>query len=277
MEVYEYGSGSPTVGIVGGIHGDEPETAEVVRQLVEEFERDEEPLNGTVKLIIANERALDAGVRYTDTDLNRVFPGNSNSNLYEERLAADIIDELRGLTAVLSLHSTHSAPPPFAISSNPDHSANRNTILSLPVEYVVDTSALRNGSLDTQIEQTVELEAGEQLTESVVENGIVGSKNFLKAHNVLHNNVKHTNTRIVEVYEELEKQNGCPNVYYNNFEHISEGTVIAEDDGIEHTAKTDKVTPVLMSEQGYEDIFGLLGEFSGTITPEEAQQRKSSN
>ena len=183
--------------------------------------------------------------------------------------------ELRGLTAVLSLHSTHSAPPPFAISSNPDHSANRNTILSLPVEYSVDTSALRNRSLDTQIEQTVEFEAGKQLTESVVNNGIEGAKNFLKAHNVLPDNVKHSSTKVVEVNEELEKQNGCPNVHYNNFERISEGSIIAEDDGIKHIAETGEVTPVLMSEQGYKDIFGLLGRFSSTITPNEVQQKKS--
>ncbi len=52
--------------------------------------------------------------RYLDTDLNRSFPGDADSESRETRLAAAIASELRDCT-VLSLHSTQSYDGMFAL------------------------------------------------------------------------------------------------------------------------------------------------------------------
>ena len=78
MDVYELGEGEPEVAVVGAIHGDEPCGARAIRRLLDadpEFER-------PVRLIVANEAALDAGVRYLDADLNRGCPGDPESDAH---------------------------------------------------------------------------------------------------------------------------------------------------------------------------------------------------
>jgi len=71
MRIETLGEGDPEVAVVGGIHGDEPSGETIVERIED---RVADP-NGTVQLVVANERALAAGVRYTEQDLNRSFPG----------------------------------------------------------------------------------------------------------------------------------------------------------------------------------------------------------
>ena len=59
MRIYELGEGTPEVAVVGGIHGDEPCGPLAIRRLLAAEPAVERPL----KLIIANEPALEAGQR----------------------------------------------------------------------------------------------------------------------------------------------------------------------------------------------------------------------
>jgi len=104
METIDRGSASSArVAIVGGIHGDEPAGERIVRRLADELDEegkgsgDEEGGDGIIRLIVANEPALAAGTRYTDTDLNRAFPGDTDSDEYE-RARARLAAELEGWT-----------------------------------------------------------------------------------------------------------------------------------------------------------------------------------
>ena len=110
MEVFEVGEGTPEIAVVGGIHGDEPCGVRAVERLLaddEEFER-------SVKLIIANEEALEVGERYVERDLNRAFPGDPDGDTHEGRLAHRLQQELTGCTT-LAIHSTQSYAEPFAV------------------------------------------------------------------------------------------------------------------------------------------------------------------
>ncbi len=73
----------PTVGITGGIHGDEPDTVEYVRRFVEHLR--DTPLKGTVLAVsCANPLAYESRSRNTPNDmidLNRVFPGDPDGLL----------------------------------------------------------------------------------------------------------------------------------------------------------------------------------------------------
>jgi predicted deacylase len=265
MRLVERGSGRPRVAVVGGIHGDEPAGERIVEQLIDDLQVD----HGTVQLIIANERALAVGKRYTDSDLNRVFPGDLESDDYETALAPRMIDILDGADAVLGIHTSKSAPPPFAIYSELTESVRR-TVTAMPVEYVLNSGSLRSTTMDSIVPHTVSLEAGHQGSEEAVDFGLEATKSFLRAHEVLQDQPPDfTEVTLVEGHEEVPKGGGTPEVNYRNFEEMEVGSVFASDDEVVHQVESEDLVPVLASEDGYADIFGVYGTFEGTIEPPE--------
>ncbi|MFB6159174.1 MAG: succinylglutamate desuccinylase/aspartoacylase family protein, partial [Candidatus Nanohalobium sp.] len=103
MKTTVRGSGEPEIVVVGSVHGDEPAGKNAVEKVLEE----ESEFRRPVKFIIANEKALEEGERFIDRDLNSSFPGDPDSSRYEDRLAAEITEEVKGKT-VIDLHSTRS-------------------------------------------------------------------------------------------------------------------------------------------------------------------------
>lgn len=263
MRIVERGSGLPRVAVVGGIHGDEPAGEHIVEQLIDDLVVD----HGTVQLIVANERALATGERYTDTDLNRAFPGDIESDQYETALAARLLDILDGADAVLAIHTSKSAPPPFAIFSKLTDSVRRS-VTAMPVEYVLDSGSLRSTTLDSVVPHAVSLEAGHQGSQQAVEFGLEGAKAFLRAHGVLQDEPpEFTEVTLVTGHEEVPKGSGTPEVNYRNFERMEVGSVFARDDEVVHEVESEGLVPVLASEDGYDDIFGIYGTVDGTIEP----------
>jgi predicted deacylase len=263
MRLIERGSGSPRVAIVGGIHGDEPAGERIVEQLREEVE----VADGTLQLVVANEPALDVGKRYTETDLNRTFPGDIDSDTYETALAPRLTKILEGAEVVLALHTSQSVPPPFAIYSELTETVRRS-VTGMPVEYVVDAGNLRDTTLDSMLPNTISLETGKQGSEEAVDFGIEACREFLRVHGILDDKEPtHTETTVVTADEEVPKGGGTPEVYYRNFEEIPEGEVFARDDVYTHRVETSGRVPVLASEDGYDDIFGLYGRITGTLDP----------
>jgi predicted deacylase len=267
METIDRGSaGSARVAIVGGIHGDEPAGERIVRRLADELDADGTG-SGSVRLIIANEPALAAGTRYTDTDLNRAFPGDADSDEYERALAPRLAVELEGMDAVLALHTSHSAPPPFAIYSAATPSVRRS-VTAMPIDYVLDASGLRGTTLDSTIPHTVSIEVGKQGTEEAAEFGYEATLAFLRAHGAIDDaQPTFSETTVVAGDREVPKGGGEPHVHFANFEQIPVGAVFAEDDEYTHTVDEEGVVPVLASEEGYEEIFGIYGRVTGTLEP----------
>ncbi len=87
-------------GIVACIHGNEKIGLEAIKILAKM-----NPENAQLKFIIANKLAIKLDKRFIDEDLNRVFPGKSDGN-HEERLAVEILHELKDCDYVLDIHST---------------------------------------------------------------------------------------------------------------------------------------------------------------------------
>ncbi|WP_096395365.1 succinylglutamate desuccinylase/aspartoacylase family protein [Halorubrum trapanicum] len=275
-------AGSARVAIVGGIHGDEPAGVRIVERLAAELSPldptdgggvdggrngdDAEP-EGLVRLILANEPAIEAETRYTDADLNRAFPGDADSEEYERALAPRLAAELEGFDAVLALHTSHSAPPPFAIFSDLTESVRR-TVTGLPVDHVVDASGLRSTTLDSTIPHTVSIEVGRQGSEAAVEFGHEACHAFLRVHDALADEPPtFSETVVVKGSEEVPKGGGEPRVHFANFEAIPEGAVFAEDDVYTHRVEEPGVVPILASERGYDDIFGMYGRVTGAVKP----------
>lgn len=97
----------PTLGLVGGIHGDEPLGPETVRQVMASI--DPARLRGAiVALPVANAYALQALTRNQPldmTNLNRIFPGDPDGTITEQ-LAHVLCEELAGSwDALIDFHS----------------------------------------------------------------------------------------------------------------------------------------------------------------------------
>ncbi len=105
MRVAQLGSGTPEIAVVAGIHGDEPCGVRAVERLLDDPPAVERP----VKLVVANETALERRVRFVDEDLNRTFPGDPNAKTHEGQLAHRLVEELEGVSP--SRCTRHRATP----------------------------------------------------------------------------------------------------------------------------------------------------------------------
>jgi succinylglutamate desuccinylase len=259
MKVTTLGDGPASVAIVAAIHGDEPAGVRPIDRLLEETPVVERP----VKLIVANEEALERNVRYLDEDLNRAFPGSPDAGTHEGRLAARLETELEGCTT-LSIHSTQSHDEPFAVA-NRLVDPIRDLIPRLPVTAVVETGSFVQGRLFESVGSLVEVEAGLQGTDEAAENADRIARAFLVATGVLPGTVP---TRELPVFRLTDQVSKVPadryDVFVENFERVAAGEAFAAADGVE-TVADEEFYPVLMSPDGYGDVYGYAADRVGTI------------
>lgn len=86
--------------VIGGMHGNEPLGQQVVKLFREKPIKD-------VATSLANEEAIKANVRFIGSDLNRSFPGDETSNIYEVKRAAEIVEMTKGYDIVIDFHNTN--------------------------------------------------------------------------------------------------------------------------------------------------------------------------
>ena len=266
MDVHDLGEGEPEVAVVGAIHGDEPCGARAVRRLRDADLDVERP----VRLIVANEAALDAGVRYLDADLNRVFPGDPDAESHEMRLAAELLDALDGCST-LAIHSTQSYAGPFAVVDSMDEVA-RGVAPHLPVDAVIQTDAFTEGRL-IEHPHTLEVEAGLQGSEAAADNAYWLARAFLAATGAISapgaDDVLDAGGRedvsVFRLRERIPKPDAeAYEVFARNFERVEAGERFAAADG-EPLLADEPFYPVLLSSNGYRDQFGYVADRVGTL------------
>jgi len=268
VRVHRFGEGVPEVAVVGAIHGDEPCGAAAVHRLREEL--DDGDVERSVSLILANERALDAGERYLETDLNRSFPGDPNADAHETRLAHDLAREIRGAT-VLALHSTRSYAGPFAVVDSVSEVA-RSVAPRLPIDALVETGENTDGRL-IEYPHTVEVECGLQGSDAAAENAYWLARSFLSATGAVapptaDSPLQDRTTDPVPVFR-LEESIPKPDaeeyaVFAENFQRVAAEEAFAAADGEPLTAG-EPFFPVLLSAEGYEDQFGFAADRVGVV------------
>ena len=267
MRIHQLGDGVPEVAVVAGIHGDEPCGPHAVERLLTA----DLDLRRPVKLVVANEKAIEADVRFLDEDLNRAFPGDPNADTHEGRLAHRLMAELEGCT-VLALHSTQSTAEPFAVCRTVDEIA-RAVVPHLDVDKLLQTDALAAGRLILH-PHTLEVECGLQGTEAAAENAHRLSREFLSATGALaspdgvESAADGGAARDVAVFDLLDAIPKPPaeeyEVFVENFAEVDIGERFAAADGDTFTAD-ESFYPALMSAYGYADLFGYAAERAGTL------------
>lgn len=276
MRVEQLGEGTPTVAVVAGIHGDEPGGVSAINRLAEASP----PVDRPVLLVIVNERALEAGVRYVDTDLNRAFPGDPTVDAYESNLAYDLAELLAGCT-VLSLHSTKSHPEPFMVVDRVDPLVER-LATALPVESVVDTGDFIQGRLFAAV-RTIEVECGLQGSDEAAAAALRLTLAYLRAMDVLAPETaadlgaefgvdpieKDTpaETPVYRLIKQIPKATDTEyEVYVDNFEHVEDGTTFASSE-LGDVVADESFYPVLLSADGYESMLGYVAQRQRIIQP----------
>jgi len=84
--------------VIGGMHGNEPLGIDIVERLLSQ------PIKN-VTAVIANAEAKQQNKRFTNTDLNRSFPGDEKS--YEGQRAKELLELCKDFDLVLDFHNTH--------------------------------------------------------------------------------------------------------------------------------------------------------------------------
>jgi len=84
---------------IGGLHGNEPLGIDVVPK-IQRLNQD------WLQAEYGNPRAIQDNVRFTQTDLNRVFPGDVGGD-YEQRRAVELMQTCQNFDFVLDFHNTH--------------------------------------------------------------------------------------------------------------------------------------------------------------------------
>lgn len=142
------GGAGRTLIVVGALHGNEPAGVEALRRVVSRLPEPDR-LRGEMLAVVGNVTALDRGVRYVDSDMNRGWwPEAVETELpfdhpvsedVERRALLDILDPvLRNAErppVVVDLHTTSGETPPFVTVG--DTLRNRGFAQHLPVPMVL--------------------------------------------------------------------------------------------------------------------------------------------
>lgn len=252
---------APSVAVVGAIHGDEPCGARAVERFLAEGPTDR--VKQPVKLVVANERALEAGVRSVEGDLNRLFPGDPESDVYEERLAHALWTELAGCT-ILGVHATVSFDEPFGTLA--DLTPEKAELMrALPLDHAADFTGVVSGRSVT-LPGFVNVEAGYQGSAAAADAAYDCLLAFLRATGVLPGAPDPTPTNHYRVREAVEKR---PDETYEfhgtNFQRVPAGEAYATTDRGERLRAETDCWPVLMSSDGHETLLGYTAELTGEI------------
>jgi len=255
MHVETLGDGPPEYTIVACVHGDETCGWHAFNRL----KASDVTLRAPVKFVLANERAFKLGYRFCDADLNRVMPGDPESEQHEVRLAASLRREIEG-TKVLDFHSTESEGCPYAIVTGQDP-ASRRLARSTGLDRLVDMSHLGGGV--TEHVEGVAVECGYYDDEDAASGAHRILLHFLAAEGLLDRPYARSTPEVYEVFDDAPGRGFT--FVAENFRRVDAGEVFAEKDGTVRRAE-EAFYPVLMSTHGYADRIGFMAHRAETIT-----------
>lgn len=154
----------PTLIFFAGIHGNEPAGVFALHEVLTALHEQKNLLKGTVIGITGNMKALSNGLRYVDTDLNRIWTSNgvmknaNELNYAEKEEQQDLMKHLSkaikqndGPFYFLDLHTTSGSTPPF-ITIN-DTILNRKFALQFQVPVILGIEEYLTGPLLSYINE----------------------------------------------------------------------------------------------------------------------------
>ena len=145
--------GGATLVGVGGIHGNEPAGVRALETVLAELGRPGGGLaRGRFIALAGNRLALEAGVRYIDRDLNRIWNAGDAGDDVEGVERAELLALLDGYRRdssappyLIDLHTTSGSAPPFVVVA--EGCSSRDFAQALPAPLVFALSSQIPGTL----------------------------------------------------------------------------------------------------------------------------------
>jgi hypothetical protein len=138
--------------IIAATHGDEKIGLEVVEKLKNRG------LEKYFDYLIANQKAFKKNVRFVDFDLNRAYPGDKNSKLYEKQRAYEILKIAKAYPCVIDIHEANKGINNFLII--PKEKINNKKLIKLVDLNIVLLWPDPKGPLGQVLDNIIELEFG---------------------------------------------------------------------------------------------------------------------
>jgi predicted deacylase len=223
----------PVLVLFVGIHGNEPAGLKAIDRIADIIDEKGAEFGGTVYAITGNIRALELGIRYLDTDLNRLWevfytdkdfslkkngkqqPSEYGESLEIKRTVDQIIKkhiDQPGDLIFADLHTTSSQSCAFILLN--DTLANRKLSRKFPVPHILGIEENIEGTLLSYINnlgyKAIGFEAGAHLDDVSVER----SEAFLWL--LFHNTgiLEISDLKLRKVRKTLEALPGVPDSYY---------------------------------------------------------------
>jgi len=259
----ETGKKGPVVVLFVGIHGNEPAGTKAVDQIAEKLKSDKREMIGAVYAISGNIQALDLGVRFIDTDLNRLWElyqtdGNGKKNgasravEFDESLAIkETLEEIlqkhkKSATDFVfaDLHTTSSQSCAFILLN--DTLLNREIARKFPVPQILGIEENIHGTLLSFINnlgyKAIGFEAGAHEDELSVERSEAFLWLLLHNSGVLRLNVSEK----IELENTIQAHDGVPDTYYEVLHHkrVDEPAEFQMVAGFKNFDKIDAGTPL---------------------------------
>lgn len=225
---------------------------------IKKFKEADYELRKPVKFVLANEEAFEKDERFIETDINRVFPGDPESELHEEKLAARLQDELEG-QKILDIHSTKSRQAPFAIIVG-DSEEELELAKSTGIGHLIDMSFVEGGMGEELQVVSIELSRTTQDQNQEAYKLLV---NFLAAEGIIEEEHEQVEQEFFKVYD--TEGEGNEEFLADNFEKVEKGEIyarkVSDEDSPEKNHESIRAQedfhPILMSTDGYDDMLGF--------------------
>ena len=255
-------AGGPTLMAFGSVHGNEAAGAAALERVAEALSSGSHEIHGRVYLFRGNTRAIAAGVRFIDSDLNRHWTGPNvvrnlpdtaiEPQLSEDREQAELLRDINDILALardevyaIDLHSTSAEGVPFATVG--DTMRNRAFVQKFPVTVLLGIEEQLEGTLLEYLNNlgvvTLGYEGGQHYAEStiavhealtwraMVNAAIVPEAEHLKRYDrVLLNATKQPKIFEVRYRHAITAADGFEMLPgFNNFDPIDRGLQLAHD------------------------------------------------
>jgi uncharacterized protein len=173
----------PRLGVIAGIHGDEPLGVEIVRRLLVEL--DAQALRGELLAVpVANPYAFAALTRHTPIDaanLNRSFPGDPDGTLTQQLAYVICSELLADCDRLVDVHSGGNFATVDYVYAGKDRRLAKAFGCEILYEGAAPTGSLAAYAGERGVTTLiVELGGGQQRNEHFVEKGIRGIRNVMK-------------------------------------------------------------------------------------------------
>ncbi len=145
LRIYRYGSGSPSILITAGIHGDELTGVYAAYKLIEHLNNTEK-MDGTVKIVpVVNILGFLARIRHNPidhVDLNRVFPDGMGSTV-TKGIIKTVWELASSSDYVLDLHCAGHYSYPYILSVYPDYDYVKTFVDNISWHVSIESSGQR--------------------------------------------------------------------------------------------------------------------------------------